>query len=287
MIKGISYWSMKEGMAGTHSIDAALADAKAAGFEGLELAIATEGALTTDATEAECAEIRKKIDASGMVVKTTASGVAWGFSPTSNDPEVRAKSNELYAKMLQMTAWLGCEALLYLPAVVRSPIAPDECVRYDTAIERAHENIKQLGDVVGIVFSPSRPERCVLTSTLEASGFLLWSLTGAIAALILMIVLLGLFVHRSYAATHELTSRLDVDPSSVLCPECGAKMSEGYLALLAGLHWREIGEPIGMPHALSGLPGTVGWRGRPRLHAFRCEGCSVVTFKYGKSASPS
>ena len=175
MIKGISYWSMKEGMAGTHSIDAALADAKAAGFDGLELAIATEGALTTDATEAECAEIRKKIDASGVIVKTTASGVAWGFSPTSNDPEVRAKSNELYARMLQMTAWLGCEALLYLPAVVRSPICPDECVRYDTAIERAHENIKQLGDVaqkVGVDLCIENVWNGFLLSPIEFAQFI-------------------------------------------------------------------------------------------------------------------
>jgi hexulose-6-phosphate isomerase len=175
MIKGISYWSMKEGMAGTHSIEAALADAKAAGFDGLELAIATEGALTTDATEAECAEIRKKIDASGVIVKTTASGVAWGLSPTSNDPDVRAKSNELYARMLQITAWLGCEALLYLPAVVRSPICPDECVRYDTAIERAHENIKQLGDVaqkVGVDLCIENVWNGFLLSPLEFAQFI-------------------------------------------------------------------------------------------------------------------
>ena len=56
--------------------------------------------------------------------------------------------------------------------------------------------------------------------------------------------------------------------------------------LLAALHWRAIEEPIGMPHALSGLPGTVGWRTRPRLHGFRCATCSIVTFKYGDRPTP-
>jgi hypothetical protein len=46
-------------------------------------------------------------------------------------------------------------------------------------------------------------------------------------------------------------------------------------------YWRHPGEPVGLPHALSGLPGTVGRQRRPRLHAFRCEGCSVITLKYG------
>lgn len=50
---------------------------------------------------------------------------------------------------------------------------------------------------------------------------------------------------------------------------------------MAGIHWRQPGQPIGLPHALRGLPGTVGWRARPRLHVFRCVPREIVTFQYG------
>jgi hypothetical protein len=215
----------------------------------------------------------------GLLIAVILGGVAGPLVRAWRCYELNARGDQADAEIIEKLA--GYE---FRVRIAQGPHRSRFC---NAITSRTLWEQKQLGDVVAIVFSPRRPDRCVLTSTLEASGFLIWSLSGVIAALILMIVLLGLFVHRSYAATHELTSQLDVDPSSVTCPECGAKMAEGYLAVLAGLHWREIGEPIGMPHALGGLPGTVGWRGRPRLHAFRCGECSVVTFKYGKKASPS
>ena len=88
MIKCISYWSTKDGLAGKTPIDEALKVVKEAGFAGMELCMGTDGVLTTSATQAECEAIRKKVDASGLVVETLASGMCWGFNPTSNDPAV-------------------------------------------------------------------------------------------------------------------------------------------------------------------------------------------------------
>ena len=144
-----------------------------------------------------------------------------------------------------------------------------------------HYEVLRIGEPLAVVYRTERPGACILAATLENSAALLWSLAGAIAVIVLLILWAGVAVQRSFTAPAFLTSYLDADAKDVTCPLCGAEMAEGYLALLAGLHWRQIGEPIGMPHALSGLPGTVGWRARPRLHGFRCETCSVVTFKYG------
>ena len=144
-----------------------------------------------------------------------------------------------------------------------------------------HYEALQIGEPLAVVYRTERPGECVLVATLENSAALLWSLTGAIAVVVLLILWAGVAAQRSFTAPMFLTSYLDADAKDVTCPQCGAEMAEGYLALLAGLHWRAIEEPIGMPHALSGLPGTVGWRARPRLHGFRCETCSIVTFKYG------
>lgn len=144
MIKGISYWSFEDGLANTHSIDAALHEAKAAGYEGLELCIGPEGALSTETTQPQCEAIRKLIDDAGLVVQTVASGMSWGFNPVSNDPAVREQAIALHEKALERVAWLGCEAMLFVPGVVNSPIAPDEHVRNDLAVERCRENVARL-----------------------------------------------------------------------------------------------------------------------------------------------
>ena len=61
MIKCISYWSLKDGLTNTHPIGAALEDAGGAGFEGLELAIGPEGALTTGTGQGDCERRRLPI----------------------------------------------------------------------------------------------------------------------------------------------------------------------------------------------------------------------------------
>jgi hypothetical protein len=149
-----------------------------------------------------------------------------------------------------------------------------------------HHRALRAGDTLAVVYRTERPGECVLVATLENSAVLLWSLSGAIAIILLLILWAGVVAHRSFGAPPFLTSHLDADAKDVTCPQCGAEMTEGYLALQSGLHWRAIDHPIGVPHALGGLPGTVGWRVRPRLHGFRCEACSVVTFKYGDRPAP-
>ncbi|MCF6286524.1 MAG: sugar phosphate isomerase/epimerase, partial [Candidatus Hydrogenedentes bacterium] len=72
MKKAINYWAMKDGLAGTHPIDDALTQAKATGFEALELCIGTEGVFTTETTEDECHALRRIIDASGVTGETVA-----------------------------------------------------------------------------------------------------------------------------------------------------------------------------------------------------------------------
>ncbi len=144
MIKGISYWSMKDGLANTHPVDDALNETKKAGFDALELCIGPEGAVHVGLTEDECGAIRKQVDAAGVVVQTLASGMSWGFNPVSNDAAVREKAIELHEAALQRAAWLGCDAMLFVPGTVNSPISPDEHVRYDEAMERAKVAVGRL-----------------------------------------------------------------------------------------------------------------------------------------------
>ena len=145
MIKCISYWAMPDGLANTHLIEDAIKRAQTASFAGIELCIGPyEGAFTTQTTEARCREIRTLLDAAELHCSTVASGMSWAFNPTSEDAAVREKSIKLHADALERTAWLGCQAMLFVPGVVNSPISPDEHIRYDLAIERAREAVSRL-----------------------------------------------------------------------------------------------------------------------------------------------
>lgn len=115
-------------------------------FEGLELCIGTDGVLTTNSSQTECEAIRKQIDASGLITQTLASGMSWGHNPTSNDPVVRERSIQLHEDALRRASWLGCQAMLFVPGVVNSPIAPDERIPYDVAVERARDAVTRLLD---------------------------------------------------------------------------------------------------------------------------------------------
>jgi hypothetical protein len=143
-----------------------------------------------------------------------------------------------------------------------------------------------VGEVLDVVLPLERPGTCVLLDTVEASEALLTSMSAVIVALLLGLVLVALVIQRSVTRLPTLTSRMDVTVAAVRCPRCEKPMKEGYLPLLAGLHWRDTNQPTGVPHAFGGLPGTVGWRGRPRLHAYRCEPCEIITLRYGRAPDP-
>ena len=85
MIKSISYWSLKDGLNGTHAIDKALSDAQHAGFEALELAVGTSGTFHVDMTASELKTIADQISRSAIAVPTVAAGLSWGCNPLSDD----------------------------------------------------------------------------------------------------------------------------------------------------------------------------------------------------------
>jgi len=143
MIKAISYWCTKEGLAGTYPINNAVADVKAAGFEGIELSVGLDGVLHTKSTQAECEAIRNQVADAGLKLETVAAGITWAVNPTSNDEDVRKQSIELHAAALERASWLGAKSMLMVPGVVCSPISPDK-IRYDHALSRCREAVTQL-----------------------------------------------------------------------------------------------------------------------------------------------
>jgi hypothetical protein len=142
------------------------------------------------------------------------------------------------------------------------------------------------GDRFRVAYLDQRPGECVPVATLENSQILLWVISTLLILVLLPVLGAGFWLHHSLRKIGVPQRRMEIDPGGVVCPVCAGKMAEGYSPLLAGIHWRDAGQPLGLPHALSGLPGTVGWRGRAIVHAFRCPGCEVLTLQYGKPGHP-
>lgn len=145
------------------------------------------------------------------------------------------------------------------------------------------------GDEMRVYRRVDRPGRCEAEASVDAARALLMSLSSVVVVLLLGVVWVAMRVGRRLAAP-ALTTRFDRPeaprPASapLACPRCAKPMEEGYLPLQSGVHWRAVDQPVGFPHPLRGLPGTVGWRNRPRVHAYRCESCEVLTFRYGAKA---
>ena len=171
MIKTLSYWSVKNGSGGAQPIDLALDEAKAAGFPALELAIAEKGVLTVTTDQATCKKYRKLADDRGMIVQTLASGMSWGCCPSHPDAAIRKRAIQLHADALQRAAWLGCEAMLFVPGAVRVPWdASFKPVRYDQAMTWAREAIDALTPVaekLGVDLCVENVWNGLLTSPLE------------------------------------------------------------------------------------------------------------------------
>lgn len=148
----ISQWSMAGGGDGSLKPADAIAQARAAGFAGVELAVGMTGPITPVTDQQSCEEIRVTIAKSGAVCETLASGLSWSFSPTHIDPAVRKKSLELHLGVIQRAAWMGMKAVLVVPGAVKIPWdSTYPPVPYDQATVWAKDFVKHLADSAGQV----------------------------------------------------------------------------------------------------------------------------------------
>ncbi len=140
-----SYWMFEGGLEARKPIPEAMQEAKDLGFDAIELAIAGEGVLTHQATQAQCKDITAAAQKIGIEISSVASGESWTYSPTANDPEHRARIINFTRKALQITKWLGTDAYLFVPGAVDVFFLPDaEVIPYDVCYQRACEAIRQV-----------------------------------------------------------------------------------------------------------------------------------------------
>ena len=171
-----SYWMFEGGLEAKKPIAEAMQEAKDFGFDAIELAVAGQGVLTHQATQARCEDIAATAQKIGIEIASVASGESWTCSPTANEPEQRAKIIDSTRKALQVTKWLGTDAYLFVPGAVDVFFLPDaEVIPYDVCYERAGEAVRQIlpaGEKTGVAICIENVWNKFLLSPLEMRDFI-------------------------------------------------------------------------------------------------------------------
>jgi hexulose-6-phosphate isomerase len=152
----INYWTIG-GFAGEKPVEQALAEAKAMGFEGVELTFDGKE-FGPGITEARCQEIRKAAKQLGVKIDTLASGYYWGCSLSSSKAEERKKAVAYTKEYLQVAKWVGAKTVLVVPGAVAvpwdasRPVTPyAEVWKNSTAsLKQVLPTAKKLGVTIGL-----------------------------------------------------------------------------------------------------------------------------------------
>jgi L-ribulose-5-phosphate 3-epimerase len=173
---GASYWVFERGLEAEKPISDAMLEAKNLGFDAIELAVASKGVLTHEATQAQCEDIVAMAGKIGIEIASVASGENWTCSPTSNDADVRDKSIEFNRKAIQVAKWLGTDAYLYVPGAVDVFfLSESEVIAYDVCYQRACEALRQIlpnAEEAGVILCIENVWNKFLLSPLEMRDFI-------------------------------------------------------------------------------------------------------------------
>lgn len=122
--------------------------AKDAGFEGIELALGTEGEITMTSTDEELRGIKAYAEELGIQIPSLSSGLCWTDSLTADDPAERQRAFDMVARQLYCAKMIGAETILVIPGTVSVEFVPEwGVVPYDVVYERALEQIKKLAPI--------------------------------------------------------------------------------------------------------------------------------------------
>jgi L-ribulose-5-phosphate 3-epimerase len=177
LLKSINYWSYPGGLEGTLPLKAFFTQAKAHGYEAVEVAIGTEGELNCfDTTEAQCASYLQAAAEIGIKVASVASGIYWGFNLASPGREDRDKAVRALQHMARVTKWMGCKTLLTIPGAVDIFFNPAfEPQSYDVVLERVREGFARalpVAEEVGVTLAIENVWNKFLLSPTEMADFI-------------------------------------------------------------------------------------------------------------------
>ena len=171
MKKGINVWSFPAG-----SVRDTLTLAKAAGFEGVELALNGEGEISMTSSVSELLEIRKMAEDLGLSLYSLSCGLCWDYRLSDDDGALRQKAKDMIRRQLEVAKILGADTILALPGVVNVEFSfPEKKVAYDVVYERALEGISELAkdaEAVGVSIGLENVWNKFLLSPMEMRDFI-------------------------------------------------------------------------------------------------------------------
>lgn len=142
MLKSIGVWAFDP----QQELVDTFAQARAAGFNGIELAIAEDGPITPASTREECEKIAGQVQDAGLKVAGLASGMGWSCPVAANDSETRKRAVENTAASLHVAKWLGTDAILLVPGTVGDD-AEKHHVSYREAMDNTRDSLEKLKSV--------------------------------------------------------------------------------------------------------------------------------------------
>lgn len=169
--KSISYWSF----VGKSAVEA-MALAKEAGFEGIELTLDASGDLCPETTPAQLEALKQAAADIGIALPSVASSLYWAYSFTSDDPAERQKAHDTAVTQLRFAKALGADTILLIPGSVAVEFVPERpVVSYDVVYDRALEALRKLAPIaqeLGVRIGVENVWNRFLLSPLELRGFL-------------------------------------------------------------------------------------------------------------------
>lgn len=179
LLKSINYWSAPGGLENALDPVAFLRIARDNGFPAVELAIgesSANGSLGLDTSEARCREVLASAEDMGIRVASVASGLYWSRSLGDAGAAERAAARDDLERMLQITAWLGCDTLLTIPGSVDVFFLPDRKPMPTRQVwENAEDGIRSLIPTAaqcGVRMAIENVWNKFLTTPLEMSWFI-------------------------------------------------------------------------------------------------------------------
>ena len=150
--------------------------AKDARFEGIELALGTEGEITMTSSDEELLSLKAYAQELGIAIPSLSSGLCWKDSLTANDPDERQRAHDMIVRQLYCAKMLGAETILIIPGSVSVEFVPEwPVVSYDVVYARALEAVKKLAPIAesyGVQIGLENVWNKFLVSPLEMRNFI-------------------------------------------------------------------------------------------------------------------
>jgi len=168
MKKGISIWSFKN-----QPLEESFKLAKAAGFDGVELALDTEGEVSLNTTKEEMLHIKETAEKYGIELFSIASALYWSYSLGSTDEAEREKAKEIVKKQLELASYIGCDTILVVAGGLTTTDGKN--VDYDDVYNNALQSLKELAsyaEKMGVAIGLENVWNQFLISPIEFSEFI-------------------------------------------------------------------------------------------------------------------